>query len=290
MPSPIVYLNGRYMSIERASLPITDQGVLYGHGVFDTMRAYDGVVFRLGDHLDRLIANTDSFGIAIRGQREAIAGAIAGVLSRNRLREARIRVTVTAGSGGDGPVFPAKGSPNVFVTCAELPPGLEKAARSGYTAIFASVRRSSTSRAARVKATSYVEHLMARAEARESGADEALLLNEQGDIAEGATSNIFFVRRGTLYTPSLGCGILPGVTRKTVLELARSTERRVHEGKLLRWALLLAEEAFLTNAVIEVMPLVEVDGRPIGGGKPGPVTRELQKAYARQVREETGRR
>ncbi len=286
MPAPIVYHNGRYVPVAQAKISLTDQGVLYGHGVFDTMRAYGGTVFRLAEHLDRLIANGAEAGIAIQGKREAIAQAVAGVLRRNRLADARIRVTVTAGPGGDGPMLPAKGPPNIFVTCAELAPQLPK----GYRAVIASARRSSTSKTGRLKSTNYLESLLARAEAKSKGADEAIFLNERGAVAEGSASNVFFVRRGTLCTPSLECGILAGVTRAVVLRLAREAGMRVHEGAFQRAALAGAEEAFLTNAVIEVMPVLTLDGQSIGSGKPGEATRRLQRAYAELVQRETGAR
>ncbi len=286
MPSPIVYFNGRYMPVATAKISILDQGVLYGHGVFDTMRAYGGTVFRLADHLDRLIANAADAGIAMQSKRLAIEQAIDGVLHRNKLADARVRVTVTAGAGGDGPMLPAKGPPNIFVTCGPLRHPLAK----GYEAVIASARRSSTSRTGRLKSTNYLESLLARAGAKSKGADEAIFLTEKGAVAEGSASNIFFVRRGTLFTPSLDCGILAGVTRAVVLRLAREVGMQVNEGAFQRAALLGAEECFLTNAVIEVMPVLAVDGRTIGNGKPGEVTRRLQRAYAELVGKETGAR
>jgi branched-chain amino acid aminotransferase len=286
MPSPTVYLNGRYRPIDRAFISIRDQGVLYGHGCFDTMRAYGGTVFRLADHLDRLVAHAGELGIFIAERREEIAQAVAGLLRRNGLGDARIRVTVTAGEGGDGPMFPAKGPPTIFVTCAAIAPGRT----TGYRAVTATGRRSAMARTVHLKSTSYLENLIARGEAKAAGAEEALFLNERGMLAEGAVSNLFFVRRGELCTPSLACGILPGVTRKVVTELARGAGMRVREGQFPKSALLGADEAFLTNAIIEVTPLLAVDGQGIGTGKPGSVTRKLQRVYADLVRKETGAR
>lgn len=272
MPN-VVWLNGELVPAESARISVFDQGVLYGHGLFETMRAYGGSVFRLERHLERLARGAELLAIELP-KLEALAIAVAATLERNKLREARVRLTVTAGEGTGRPALKAAGPPTVLVTVNELatPP-------NSYRAIYASGRRSSRNPLADVKSMSYLSNLLAQQEAREQGADEALLLNEYGLIAEGATSNLFAVRDGEVATPPRSTGLLPGVTRRVVIDLARAAGLRCQEGDLSPEELHEAEEAFLTNSIVEIVPLVDVAGRRIGKGRMGPITKRLQQAY-----------
>ena len=275
-----VYLNGELVEAERAAVPALDRGLLYGYGLFETMRSYGGRVFRLAEHYRRLEAGADLLAIPVPLTLGALEEAVDATLARNTLPDARLRLTVTAGpeaGGGSSVVLLAR-------EVTEYPPELR---RRGMAAVVSGVRRNETSPLARVKSLNCLDNLLAREEARRSGAGEALLLNTRGFIAEGATSNVFLVRDGALLTPAVEAGALPGITRQAVLELAGEDGIAVEEADVALPDLFGAGEAFLTNSVMEVMPLVSVDGRPVGPGRPGPLTERLARGYRELVARET---
>ena len=277
-----VYLNGELVEAERAVLPALDRGLLYGYGLFETMRSYGGRVFRLADHYRRLQAGADLLAMPVPLTLTALEKAVDATLARNALPDARLRLTVTAGpevGGGSSVVLLAR-------EVTEYPPELR---RRGMAAIVSGVRRNETSPLARVKSLNCLDNLLAREEARRGGAGEALLLNTRGSIAEGATSNVFLARDGTLLTPAVEAGALPGITRQTVLELAAEDGVAAGEADVSQGALAAADEVILTNSVMEVMPLVSVGGRPVGTGRPGPLTERLAALYRDLVARETSR-
>jgi len=276
-----VYLNGELVAAEQAALPALDRGLLYGYGLFETMRSYGGRVFRLAEHYRRLEAGAEMLAIPVPLTLAALEEAVEATLARNGLPDAYVRLTVTAGPGGDG------GNASVILFAREVteyPPELRE---RGMAAVVSAVRRNETSPLARVKSLNCLDNLLAREEARRSGAGEALLLNTRDFIAEGAASNVFLVRNGTLVTPGVEAGALPGITRQAVLELAGEEGIEVVETSLALSDLAGAGEAFLTNSVMEVMPLVSVDGRPVGPGSPGPLTERLARRYRDLVARET---
>ncbi|MEE9284388.1 MAG: aminotransferase class IV [Dehalococcoidia bacterium] len=287
MPSPIVYLNGRYVAADQASVSVFDHGLLLGHGVFETMRAYGGAVFRIDEHLARLVRGAEEVGILLGGERSALEQAVTGVLQANRLADARVRLTVTAGPGPGRPVFPATGQPTVIVTAEEMPPP-PKTYEHGYRVIVASRTRSSQSALAAIKSTSFLENLLARADAQVRGADEAIILNEQRCVAECSQANVFFVQRARLLTPAPECGILRGIARETVIQLATDAGMSVEQTWITMEEMAEASEAFATSSMIEVMPVTTIDGRPVGDGRPGEVTRLLARAYRDLVAHELG--
>ena len=267
-----LYLNGELVAAERATLPALDRGLLYGCGLFETMRSYGGRVFRLAEHYRRLAAGAELLAIPVPLTLPALEGAVDATLARNGLADAYLRLTLTAGPGGAG-------GPSVVLFAREVseyPPELRE---RGMAAVVSGVRRNETSPLARVKSLSYLDNLLAREEARRRGAGEALLLNTQGFVAEGAASNVFLVRNETLLTPSIEAGALPGITRQAVLELAATEGIGVEETNVTLPDLFGAGEAFLTSSVMEVMPLVSVDGMPLGPGRPGPQTERLARRY-----------
>lgn len=281
----IVYLNGRLISGSRARLSPFDHGFLYGYGLFETMRAYNGHIFRLDRHLGRLRRGAQSLGLAARVAGLDLETPCLRVLEANRLREARLRLTISAGQGGLTPDPENCSEITVLVAAQELVPLPAEKYEAGFKAILSSLRRNSQSPLSCLKSTSYMENVLARREAREAGCEEAILLNEQGYLAEGSTSNVFLVHDQELITPSLESGILPGITRETVLEIARACNIRTVERRVELRELIEAEEAFVTNCILELMPLVWFEGRPIGSGKPGPLTKELLAAYRKVVGE-----
>lgn len=279
----LIYLNGALVPRGEARISPFDRGILYGYGLFETMRSYGGRVFRLDRHLARLMCSAERLGLAAWLDPAALRQAIHKTLEANKLMDARIRLTVTAGEGERGLAPPTSGMLTIIVVAEELVLPPSQAYEDGISAAVVSVRRNSQSPLSGIKSIGYLDNLLAHSEAVAAGADEAILLNEQGFVAECSTSNIFLVVEGRLLTPSAESGILPGVTREEVIELALNLGIAVEEEEIPLAQLLRANEAFLTNSIIEVMPIVEVDGKPIGTGKPGEVTKRLMAAYRELV-------
>ena len=279
--SDIVYLNGTLMPRNQASIPVMDYGFLYGFGLFETMRAYGGQVFCLDRHLSRLACSAEILGLSdgIPDLRDAVMDTI----QVNRLIDARIRITVSIGEGGMTPDPGTCHKPTVLILASHHQPYSKHVYQQGFRAIVSSIRRNSYSPLSRLKSSNYLENLLARQEARKAGTDEALCLNEKGLLAEASMSNIFLVSNGVLQTPAEDNGILPGITRKVVLELAPQLSIDALERDIRLEEVFQAQEAFLTNSLMEIMPLTEVGGKPIGSGRPGAVTRKLMTEYKKMV-------
>jgi len=282
--SEIVYLNGSLIPRSQASISALDYGFLYGFGLFETMRAYGGWVFRLDRHLSRLARSAEILGVPIEATE--LKGAVMDTLRANKLGDARIRITISIGEGGMVPDPSTCQKPTVLILAADYQPYPEQVYEKGFRAVVSSIRRNSQSPLSRLKSANYLESMLARQEARAAGVDEALCLNEKGLLAEASMSNIFLVANGTLRTPGQESGILPGITREAVLELALQLGINTLEHDILLNELFQAQEAFLTNSLIEVMPLTEVDRKSIGSGKPGAITKRLMAAYRELVRTE----
>jgi branched-chain amino acid aminotransferase len=283
--SEIVYLNGALLPLDRAKVSVLDYGFLYGYGLFETMRAYGGEVFCLDKHLERLDSSMEMLGIKAEGL--ALKDAVMDTIRANRLADARVRITVSIGEGGMVPDPASCGEPTVLITAASYKPYPEQVYQNGFKAVVSSIRRNSQSPLSMLKSANYLESMLARQEARNVGVDEALFLNDKGLLAEASMSNVFLFSNGVLKTPAKESGILPGITREVVLELASKSGIDTSECNIALAELSSAYEAFLTNSIMEIMPLVEVDGRAIGSGSPGPVTRGLMEAYRELVRAST---
>ncbi|MBI2852557.1 MAG: aminotransferase class IV [Chloroflexi bacterium] len=279
----IVYFNGKLMPRSQAKISVLDYGFLFGYGLFETLRAYEGKVFRLHDHLDRLGDGTNKIGIRV--DIASIGQAVRDTVKANSFADTRLRITVTPGKGTMTPNLDSCRQPTILVLAEEYHPYPPEKYSQGFKAIISSIRRNSLSPVAFLKSTSIMEAMLARQEARRADADETLFLNEKGYLGEGTSSNLFIVDRGVLKTPRIRAGILPGVTRAVVFELANQLGLIAREVSIRPDGLFSADEAFVTNSLIEVMPLVEVDGKLIGSRKPGPVTGRLMQAYAKTVRE-----
>jgi branched-chain amino acid aminotransferase len=277
----IVYLNGRLISRSQARISALDYGFLYGYALFETMRAYGGRVFRLDSHLNRLAQSAKVLGISIEVLE--LKGAVMDTIQANKLSEARIRLTVSIGEGEMTPNPNTCKKPTVLILAEKYQPYLEKVYRMGFRAVVSNIRRNSQSPLSRLKSTSYLESILARQEAREAGVDEAICLNEKGFLAEGSMSNIFLVTDGVLKTPGLESGILPGITRQSVLELAFEMGVTSRECDIRLDELFQSQEVFLTSSLIEVMPLAEIEGKLIGSGKQGSITKRLMAAYKKLV-------
>jgi len=279
----IIYLNGRLIPRSKAQLSPFDHGFLYGYGLFETMRAYDGHIFRLDRHLTRLRHSAESIGLAKRLTAFDLEAACTKTLEANKLKDARLRLTVSAGEGDMTPDPDTCSNPTILITARNLVPLPPEKYESGFKAALSYLRRNTQSPLSRLKSTCYMENILARMAARAAGYDEAILLNEQDYLAEGSTTNIFLVSKGELVTPSLESGVLSGITREAVLEIAQAANIKTQERQVELKELIEAEEAFITNSVLELMPLTWFEGKPIGTGKPGQLTKELLAAYRKLV-------
>jgi branched-chain amino acid aminotransferase len=288
----IIYLNGQLIPRSKAKLSSFDHGFLYGYGLFETMRAYQRHILRLDRHLNRLLCSAQSLGLThsilhvVEGKgKQSLEAACMETLEANKLKDARLRLTVSAGEGDMTPDPSTCFSPTVLVTARNLVALPPEKYESGFKAALSSLRRNSQSPLSRLKSTCYMENILARMAARAAGCDEAILLNEQGYLAEGSTTNIFLAGNGGLITPSLESGVLSGITREAVLEIARASNIKTTERQVELKELIEAEEAFVTNSILELMPLTWFDGKPIGTGKPGQLTKELLTDYRKLVDE-----
>ena len=284
----IIYLNNKLVPRFEAKLSPFDHGFLYGYGLFETMRAYNGHIFRLDSHLTRLRCSAVSIGLThsiltTENGKQSLKAACVATLEANKLEDARLRLTVSAGEGDMTPDPNKCSSPTVLVTARELTPIPPEKYDTGFRAALSSLRRNSQSPLSRLKSTCYIENILARMTARAAGCDEAILLNEQGYLAEGSTTNIFLVVNGELITPSLESGVLAGITREAVLEIASAANIKTLERQVGLEELIEAEEAFITNSILEIMPLTWFEDKPIGTGKPGQLTRKVIADYRELV-------
>ncbi len=282
----IVYLNGDLIPRSRAKISPFNHGFLYGYGLFETMRAYNGSVFRLNRHLARLHQSAETLGIASKLASFDLEKACYDLLQANKLAEARLRLTVSAGEGDIIPDPATCSGITIFIVARKAAPLPPENYQRGFRAVLSSLRRNSQSPLSRLKSTCYLENVLARQEARAAGADEALILNERGLVTEGSTTNIFLVNGGMLITPSVESGALPGITREAVLELSQSLGTKAIEKDTVLGELYEAEESFLTNSILEIMPLTWFGDKPIVSGKLGALTQRLMAAYKELIKKE----
>jgi branched-chain amino acid aminotransferase len=280
---PAIYVDGAWLTRSQASVSVYDHGFLYGDGVFEGIRVYDGVIFRFKEHLDRLYSSAKSIKLKIPLTPEEMTNAVVDTLKRNDLKDAYIRLIVTRGVGDLG-VDPRKcAKPSVIVITQYVDATYGTVAREkGITAIISSVRRDMVDATTHeIKSLNYLNSVMAKLEALDAGADDALMLDRSGFVSEATTTNLFIVKDGELFTPTTAAGILPGVTRKRVIELVPDLGYKVHEKGLTPYEVTNADEAFLTGTLAEIVPLVKVRGIEIGDGKPGPITKKVIEAFIR---------
>jgi branched-chain amino acid aminotransferase len=274
-----VWLNGRLERGSESAISVCDRSFLLGDGLFETMRARRGRVFRLDRHLARLRRGAEQLHISLPAAPDALAAAVHDALRANSLQEAALRLTISRGVGVPGLAWDGTEAPVIVIAARPFSGYPERWYQHGASAIISTFIKNERSPLCGFKTTSFVEHVAARAEAAGRGADEALLLNTRGYLVEGSNTNLFAVIEGCLHTPDLRSGCIPGITREAVLELAREAGLVVFEAPLMPAALPGADEAFLTNSLLDVAPLVRVEGRLIGGGAPGPITQMLADRY-----------
>jgi len=278
--SLIIYLDGEYLPEERAVVSVFDHGLLYGDGVFEGIRAYNGRVFKLYEHLVRLYESARTIGLEIPLSLEEMQEVVLETLRRNGLCSGYIRLVVTRGKGDLG-LDPLKcPRPTVFCIAASIRLYPEELYEKGLTLITVSTRRNiPVAVTPRVKSLNYLNNIFAKMEANLAGVPEAIMLNSDGYVAEATGDNIFIVKNGVLITPPTYIGLLEGVTRNTVMDLARQVGIPVEEKVFTLHDVYNADECFLTGTAAEVIPTVKVDGRPIADGKPGKITRELISVF-----------
>ncbi len=279
-----IYIDGKLVEESEAKVSVFDHGFLYGDGVFEGMRAYAGRVFKLGEHLERLYASGVAIALEIPMSRENLASAIEKTMQANSLRDAYIRLVVSRGAGDLG-LDPRKcPKPSVIIITASIELYPEDLYENGLEIITGSTRRISPSALnPRIKSCNYLNNILAKIEGIRAGVMEVLMLNDQGRVAECTGDNVFRVAGRTIETPPADAGILEGVTRNAVMELAREAGLAVRERGLTLYDLYTAEEVFLTGTAAEIIAVTKIDGRTIGGGKPGPITGDLRSRFRKLV-------
>ncbi|HSW57901.1 MAG TPA: aminotransferase class IV [Dehalococcoidales bacterium] len=273
----IAYLNGAFLPLNEAKIPVTDYGFLFGYGLYETCRVYQGRLFRLDDHLARLEKSARALNIPCQISR--LKEAALETVRLNPFENARLRLTLTPGPGSPAADIRSCSSPTTLVTVVEYKPFPAETYKKGFRVIVFNLRRNSQSLLAGMKSISFIESMLARQEARIREVDDALLLNDRGSLAEASSSNVFLVSGGVLITPAEGSGLLPGITRQVVIELAQAAGLKCREKDIQPPEMQKAEEVFITNSMIEIMPVTVIEGRAVGSGVPGPVTRQLMEAY-----------
>ena len=278
-----IYVDGTLYSKEDAKVSVFDHGFLYGDGVFEGIRAYDGTVFRLKEHIDRLYQSAKTIALEIPFTPQQMTQAVLETVAANEQRDAYIRLVVSRGPGDLG-IDPANCStPTVVIICAEIKLYPKELYETGASIVTSSVRRIPIQCLdPRIKSLNYLNNIMAKIDARRAGALEAVMLNQQGRVAECTADNIFFYAGGVLRTPGIMNGALPGITRATVLDLGRAMAIPTEEGNYGLHDLYNADEVFLTGTGAEIMPVISVDGRSVGTGKPGPMTKKLLDAFRKR--------
>jgi branched-chain amino acid aminotransferase len=284
--NPKISINGKLFDKADAKVSVYDHGFLYGDGVFEGIRIYEGKVFRLREHIDRLYDSARAIKLEIPLSREAMAESVVATVQANAKRNGYIRLVVTRGAGYLG-LDPRKTTdPQVIIIVDDIslyPPELYENGMDIVT--VATIRNHPNAVNPRIKSLNYLNNILAKIEAIQAGCVEALMLNHKGEIAECTGDNIFLVKHGVLRTPSIEAGILEGVTRDAVIQLAQAVGIEVQEIPLTRHDVYTADECFLTGTAAEVIPVVKCDGRPIGSGKPGPMTRQLRERFHQLTRQ-----
>jgi branched-chain amino acid aminotransferase len=283
--APKVWLNGELVDRERAVLSVFDHGLLYGDGVFEGIRSYGGKVFRIEKHVRRLFDSANGIRLAIPLTREQVAEAIVGTLEANGMKDAYIRVVVTRGEGTLGLDPNRCPKPNMFVITDKIALYPQELYENGLDIITAATMRNHPNALnPRLKSLNYLNNILAKIEAIDAGTLEAVMLNHLGYVAECTGDNLFIVRDGRLFTPPISAGILEGITRDEIIDIARGSATEVREENLTRQDLYVADECFLTGTAAEVVPVVRIDNRTIGTGKPGPITKRLLAEFHRRTR------
>ncbi|HXY61186.1 MAG TPA: branched-chain-amino-acid transaminase [Chthoniobacterales bacterium] len=283
-----IYIDGKFYSEANAKVSVFDHGLLYGDGIFEGIRFYNGRVFRLEEHLARLWDSARSICLEIPISVRRMSDALLETIRENNLREGYIRLLVTRGVGNLG-LNPAQcRRPSVIIITAQIALYPESVYKNGLSVVTCATRRTNpASLNPAVKSLNYLNNVMARIEASLAGADEALMLNDAGYVAECTADNVFILKHGQIFTPPITAGALRGITRGVIFEIAAGLGIKIHETNITRHDVFIADECFLTGTAAEIIPVVKVDGRTIGNGKPGPITARTIARF-RELTHESG--
>lgn len=284
-----IYLNNSFVPKEEAKVSVFDHGLMYGDGIFETLRSYNGTVFRIDSHIDRLFGSAEMIRLAIPKGKDELKDVIYQSLEINGLKDAYIRVSITRGEGEIGLDPDLCKEPTIIVISKPLTPYLEEIYRMGVRIIISAVRRMPPEALdPAIKSLNFLNNILAKISAKDKKAFDALMLNAQGYVTETTTANIFVVKKGLLITPPLSSGILKGITRSAIFLISRAIGIDLLEQDILPSDLYKADETFLTNTSLEIMPVARIDGKLIGDGRPGEITRRLLVEYRSLVTQETG--
>jgi len=279
-----IFLGGEFVKKEDAVVSVYDHGFLYGDGVFEGIRVYNGNVFRLDAHLKRLFESAQSIMLRIPYTHEELTGLIVETIRKNQLESAYIRVVVSRGRGNLGLDPSSCSQPRVVIIAEELSMYPKEFYQRGIKiASVASRRNRPDVLSPQIKSLNYLNNILVKLEANQAGVQEALMLNDQGYVTEGSADNIFIVKNGVIYTPPVYLGALEGITRNAIIDLARAQGFEVRESPFTRHDVYVADEVFLTGTAVEVIAVNEVDSRKISDGKPGPVTNQLLEEFRKIV-------
>lgn len=279
-----IYLDGKFVDAADAKISVFDHGLLYGDGIFEGIRLYQGNIFRLEEHLERLWYSAKAVLLSIPLSRAEMAAAVCEACRQNGLRDGYIRLVVTRGAGdlGLSPWLCPK--PSVIIIADKISLYPPEYYASGLSIVTVPTRRMSPAALSpAIKSLNYLNNILAKIEARQAGALEAIMLNEEGFVAECTGDNVFIVHKGRLYTPAAQQGALKGITRDTIFAIAQSLGAPLEEHDLTRYDIWNADECFLTGTGAEVIPVVKLDGREIGAGKPGPMTTRILTEFRKRV-------
>jgi len=275
-----IYIDGKYHDQNNAKISVFDHGLLYGDGIFEGIRAYNGRVFKLTEHIDRLFCSAKAILLKIPLSHGEIVGAVVETCRRNKIRDGYVRLLVTRGAGTLGLNPNRCKNPSIIIIADKIqlyPAGLYERGMEIITVPTTRNLHSALNPA--IKSLNYLNNILAKIEANNAGCEEAIMLNAEGYVSECTGDNIVILKAGQMLTPPLSAGALYGITRGVVIELAREEGLTVAEPNLTRYDLFNADECFLTGTGAELIPIVKIDGRVIGAGKPGPITRRLVDKY-----------
>jgi len=281
-----IHIDGKFYPKSEAKVSVYDHGLLYGDGVFEGIRAYDGVVFKLKEHIDRLYSSAHTIMLEIPLSREKMTRAVFDTLKKNKLKDAYIRLVVTRGVGDLG-LDPRKCSKATIIVIAEPRISLHSKDKreKGITTMITWVKRDPVDATTHeVKSLNYLNSVLAKIESNVAGVDEAICLDKTGFVCEGVAENVFIVKEGTVITPPTSTGALRGITRIAVMKLAEKLGYALEERNITPNELFTADEVFLTGTAAEIAPVIEVNRRTIGDGKPGPITKRLMSEFDKMVR------
>lgn len=283
-----VYIDGEFYPKSEAKISVYDHGFLYGDGVFEGIREYNGVVFKLKEHVDRLYRSAHAIMLTIPLSKEEITKAVVETLRKNKMKDSYIRLVVTRGLGDLG-LDPRKcPKPTIIIITDTINIRAGNAKETGITTMFSWVRRNPVDATTHeIKSLNYLNSVLAKIEANANGVDEAICLESSGCIAEGVGENIFIVKNGEILTPPTSTGALAGITAEVVTKLAAELNLKLTVANLTPFMMFTADEAFFTGTAMEMVPIREVNKRQIGDGKPGPVTKKLMAGFHKVIEDPT---